>query len=393
MQKRTRRAWKREQARRRRPWLLHAGPSFHRAHPSEARGTQSNTSVGQAPGPGSEAQALLGKGGSSRSVPRIWPPLASQCQAARPQSLWRKFWFAVPEGQGPPRRLPTPWDCLGAGHRKVLREAQPSRWGYSWVLPGALQAIAPFSEPSGPQWMQGPSPRPLLPAPGGPFLPRTPGLIPTHTHMPAPLLLSPTLLPPVTRSLRWRKLHQRLPGATGPTQHPPAQALQAGSVCTEPGSLPGPGDQGIWPGHGDDSHPALFAAPAFSLCTSRPFSRRDPGRSWSAREVSGWDRSDLGPRWARCLLLRPPLGTQPVLGPSWKIPRARSETRAAQASPVPPCALPRAGAVRASLPTSTTPGLLLTNASVPDSCRARSSQTAGCPNHRAESWGAWLVTA
>lgn len=175
MQKRTRRAWKREQARRRRPWLLHAGPSFHRAHPSEARGTQSNTSVGQAPGPGSEAQALLGKGGSSRSVPRIWPPLASQCQAARPQSLWRKFWFAVPEGRGPPRRLPTPWDCLGAGHRKVLREAQPSRWGYSWVLPGALQAIAPFSEPSGPQWMQRPSPRPLLPAPGGPFLPRTPG--------------------------------------------------------------------------------------------------------------------------------------------------------------------------------------------------------------------------
>lgn len=106
----------------------------------------------------------------------------------------------------------------------------------------------------------------------------------------------------------------------------------------------------ILAGHGDDSHPAL--------CTSKHFSRRDPGRSWLAQGVPG--TGGTGAAWAPggqedASFSGPHSDPGLLRAPSWKIPRAHSETQAAQASDACDAALPGAGAVRASMTTSTPP--------------------------------------
>lgn len=210
-------------------------------------------------------------------MPRLWPSPAPWCPAARPQSLWRKVRFAV-------RGLPSPWDGLGAGHRKVLGEAQPSRWGHSWVPCKPSLLSLSLGVPSG---CRGHHPSLCSQPLGGPFQPRTLGLIPTHTHTPAPLLLpSPTLLPPgpkTTSEAAWGYRPDPAPTSPGP------RAVCV-CVCVYPPWLPA---RARCPG---EPCQAVSAAPAFSLCTSRPFSRRDPGRSWSALEVSGPDGT--GATWA-----------------------------------------------------------------------------------------------
>lgn len=279
-------------------------------------------------------------------MPRLWPSPAPWCPAARPQSLWRKVRFTV-------RGLPSPWDSLGAGHRKVLGEAQPSRWGHSWVPCKPSLLSLSLGVPSG---CRGHHPSLCSQPLGGPFQPRTLGLIPTHTHTPAPLLLpSPTLLPPgpkTTSEAAWGYRPDPAPTSPGPR----AVCVCVPTLAPCQGQVPG----GTLPGR--VRSPSLLIVHFKALLKEGPRQELVSPRGLRTRR----DRSDLGPRWARCLLLRPPLGTWPALGPSWKIPRAHSETRAAQASLVPRSALPRAGAVRASLPTSTTPALLLTMASVPD---------------------------
>lgn len=74
---------------------------------------------------------------------------------------------------------------------------------------------------------------------------------------------------------------------------------------------------GLLPGHSNDVHPALFAVPGFSLCTSKPFSRRDPGKSSSAQGDSepggkGASQAPGGPEDA--LSSGPRSGPQPAWG-------------------------------------------------------------------------------
>lgn len=114
-----------------------------------------------------------------------------------------------------------------------------------------------------------------------------------HAHISMPLPLSPALLSPVTQNLRQKKLHQRPPGAAGLIHRTqPASPRHAGQgVYLTLAPCQGQVPRGILPGHGDEGHPALSAAPGFPLCTLKPFSRRDPGRSWSAQRVPGPDET------------------------------------------------------------------------------------------------------